>query len=212
MKKFHCVRNKCLVFQHLPRITSHLRVCTQAFLHCLLRIVKKIYTHRWFTPAMIYTILVDIDSNVVKWPKTLHLIREGYFQGMVEGNECRRLLKSIPHLRSILLKVWMHSAPSFQWDIVDIPKLRKEIAAFRQHWKQTGLKLIPKVHIICDHLFNFIELHEGKNSHLYSGHSHESLHRDFKKRENGERSDTNSEVFHQHLYQAVLEFNGLHGY
>ena len=51
---------------------------------------------------MIYTILVDIDSNVVKWPKTLHLIREGYFQGMVEGNECRRLLKSIPHLRSIL--------------------------------------------------------------------------------------------------------------
>jgi len=50
-----------------------------------------------------YAVLVDKIPEVEDWPHSLHLIREGYHSGLFEGNECRRLLRNINKLESIII-------------------------------------------------------------------------------------------------------------
>ena len=202
-----------LLFSDSDPSVRVLDVCALPMLHVHIGIINKAYTE-----------LIKIIPEAEDWPRCLNLVREGYHSGSFEGNECRALLKNIDKLEKIIVASEHHDAgikfisvfESFNRvitlvnePVVDQIKLERAVMCFRHSWKESEMSLTPKVHLVFDHLIDFVKSKNGRNMSIYSEQSHESLHAKFDKVwAKYKIKDIQQKNYGSHLLRAVLDFNG----
>ena len=114
-----------------------------------------------------------------QWTRELHLHEEKYHGTGFEGNEVTKMLKNTDVLEEILcrnekldigakylsvLRTFQLINSTYCADVVNVSNLREQIEKFRKLWKLSGMPLIPKVHVILNHLLDFVVLRGGKKS------------------------------------------------
>ena len=102
---------------------------------------------------------------------------------------------------------------AFCCTVVDVSVLEIRVQKFKLLWKESGMSLIPKVHVICDHLLDFVKLHENMNMYQVSEQSHEALHAEFAKTWSKYAvKETSNPHYKDRLLRSVCDFNGSHAY
>ena len=161
------------------------------------------------------------------WPASLHLHKEQYHGSGFEGNEVSTLLKNVDRLTLILQQCnregegqrfvavfqrfyelnHVYSEPQ-----VNLQNLHTKIDGFMKAWKDSGLNLIPKVHLIQAHLAEFVQLRGSRNMYIYSEQAHESLHAEYAKVwAKYCIKETSNPHYKDKLLRSVSDYNGSHG-
>lgn len=194
-----------------------LQKCAPPWLHIRLGAVNHTYTK-----------LKIVAPEAAKWPEALHLHEERYHGTGFEGNECQRLLENIDLLEDILSQFGKIEVGApfvrvfrsfykvnhiFSSSSVDVNALERQVKDFRQAWKESGMNLIPKVHIVFDHIVEFVKLRDAKNLYTVSEQSHESLHAEYAKTwKKYCVKETSNPNYKTNFLRSVLDFNGSHGF
>lgn len=214
-KDFHSVQREPLIMKQKPGGIKIIQVCAISWLHVTIGIVNHSVSK-----------LEDAVPEAREWPLVLHLHKESYHGSGYEGNECNKMLKNIPKLEEILrsydklaeggrfvnvLKAFRDVKDIYSKDTVIVSALEEAVSRFKESWRNASLPLIPKAHLVFDHLVDFVILRDAKNMYQLSEQSHESLHHEFdltwRKYAIKETSNPN---YKEHLFRAVCDFNGSH--
>lgn len=215
-KFFHNVIQESILFCGEDDNIKVMQFCALPLLHILLGVVNRMFSE-----------MSAKVSIVSEWPKALHLRQENYHGLGFEGNECKRLLESLPVLYDMMtsddievLRPYLRILESFK-DVnhlvhekeVDIRKLHDAIEEFGLAWKDSGVSLTTKVHLIIDHLEDFVRTWGGSRMELFSEQAHEAAHAEFQKIWSKYRvKEVSNPMFINRLHRAVLDFNGSHGF
>ncbi|KAF4683867.1 hypothetical protein FOZ60_008529 [Perkinsus olseni] len=146
--------------------------------------------------------------------------RSSYFDGALEGNGCSRLLDAvyddeIPFAASAEVYVTALKALKVVKDmcfgLTRQAGWRDSIVAFRSAWSNTGLRWTPKVHILCDHVVEYLENYEADDDvglGLSSEQSGESLHARVQRVWNQLfKVNADNELFSQRLIDCMVTYN-----
>jgi hypothetical protein len=216
-KFHHSVSNDAIIFKSKSDDIRVLEVCAIPTLHCFLGIVNKTFGE-----------MSKIIPEVDEWPKKLHVKKDNYHGSVFEGNECKKLMDNLHVLEKILLDcdqsdigkpfVKVFSTFSQINHLINSPKinidvLKQQISQFAKVWKESGMSLTTKVHIIIDHLIDFVVLRGENNLRLFSEQTHEAVHAEFWKTwAKYEVKDISNPIFEKRLLRAVLDYNGSHAH
>jgi hypothetical protein len=184
-------------------------------LHILLGICNKTFSE-----------LVKSVPEANEWPKKLSLRRENYHGNVFEGNECSKLLKNTFILEDILINSKKYDAGkhflfvfnsfkevlnSLHESLVDVNCLKRKIEDFKIAWKGSGMSVTTKVHIVFEHLVDFVILKECKNIGRFCEQSHESAHAEFDKTwRKYIVKEISNKHFKDRLLKSVIDYNSSH--
>jgi hypothetical protein len=101
---------------------------------------------------------------------------------------------------------------SLSQENIEIEDFKDCVQSFREAWKKSKMSLIPKVHLILDHLSEFVVLRGGRHMNLYAEQAHESLHYEFEQTwMKYQVKDVGNPLYKKRLLQGVCDFMGAHG-
>ena len=105
-----------------------------------------------------------------------------------EGPKCKAILKVLPAFKALVappVRKYIHVLEEFV-KVKDAcfshkldPNTRQIIKQFENTWKAAGLDMIPKVHILFEHVAEFCEK-RGVGLAIYSEQASETVHIKFK--------------------------------
>jgi hypothetical protein len=217
-QKYNNVLNERLILKNNSNSERVIDSCAVPLLHILLGVVNKIFK----------TLSAGSPNSAELWRTTLNLSRDSYHGQVFEGNECKKLLDNTSLLQDILetsfddvpkdLQRLVHLLELYS-DInrilhepeVNRAELQSAIEAFKATWKVSKMTVPTKVHIICYHLLDFVDIRGAANISQFSEQSHEAAHVEFMKTwKNYKVKERNNPRYKNNLYKATLDFNGSH--
>ena len=110
-----------------------------------------------------------LENELKEYSKKINVTRSGYHSDIYEGNECLKILQNTDKLQVMLSdkhKVYTETLDSLR--LIDesvsgktlndryetsISQFAKNVEVLRKNFK---FKLTPKIHIICDHLKDYL--------------------------------------------------------
>ena len=126
------------------------------------------------------------------WSDSLHLVRRHYHGGQFMGNHCSTLLDNVDALEKILLDTesymgipYVDTFRKFKtvkdkcFGLNLIEGYKVALHQFKISYLKLGIPVTLKVHIVFEHVLQFCEKY-GNGLGLYSEHSLESTHYDYK--------------------------------
>ena len=141
------------------------------------------------------------------------------FSFVVQGNECKVLLKNTEKLLELLPAEHCDFYMAFVAfnQVVDscfglelYPKYSSCIENFEKAYLKLGLNITPKVHLLIEHAVEDISLH-GQGLGLFNEAAAESIHADFDHFYGRYATkDNNSPTFLKKLQLAVTAYNSSH--
>lgn len=214
-KDFRSVQREPLILRHLPPSTKVIDVCALPWLHIRLGVVNH-------TVSKLFTAVPEAQA----WPEALHLHHERYHGGGYEGNECEKLLKNVDQLERMLANLnkieegkryllvfqcFNELNMEYSKDFVHVPSLQEAVTKFENAWRACSMPAIPKVHLIVDHLVDFVNSRGSKHMRLYAEQAHETLHSEYLKTwDRYAVKEITCPTYATNLLRSVLDFNGLH--
>lgn len=170
--------------------------------------------------------LLKAIPAALEWLTSLHIHREKYHGSGYEGNECQKVLKNVDGLKDVLNKIkqaeeghryvlvfqnFNQLNTEFSKDLVQVQLLRDAVSKFENAWRACALPAIPKVHLIVDHLVDFVTSRGGKHMHLYAEQAHEALHCEYQMTwDRYVVKKISSPCYKTNLWRSVLDYNGHH--
>lgn len=205
--------------------TLVLTLVPPAELHLLLGAVNHLYSHlreRWGSNE-------EGEYFADLWAKKGNVIREKLPYYAFNGNSCRTLLSGFC---LELLRTSVPNEPCYH-EYVDAfrkldkvvtscfgrnldPNYEKYISEFRASFLFLGIPITPKLHIIFEHISQFMKLMKDlgwypRGLGWYSEQAMESVHKDFMKIWQGSKYNISplNPKYDQNLLRAVCHFNSL---
>ncbi|CAL4251128.1 unnamed protein product [Meganyctiphanes norvegica] len=156
--------------------TLILDICAPPELHLMQDIVK-----------LIYDKMHKECPGVSLWLERIHIKPKNYHHGTFVDNDCLKRLKntdSLQQMADLNIQKYVHilralhlivtSCFGMKWD----PQYKTYINEFKDLFIDLGISITPKVHILTEHVPEFIEKH-GLSLDWYSEQALESVHYDF---------------------------------
>lgn len=216
-KNFHSVHKQPIITINQDPAMKILDLCALPWLHIFLGVVNHAYKK-----------LSHAVPEAKKWPISLHLHEENYHGSGFEGNECQTLLKRVDRLEEILkshdksnvgesfVKVFksFHALnEAFSKTVISMSQLEELVIEFRNVWRASGMPLIPKVHMITDHLIHFVALKGSKNMYRYAEQAHETVHCEYDKTwVKYQVKNVSNPMYKDRFLRSVIDFNGSHAF
>lgn len=214
-KDFRSVQRQPLILRHLPPSTRVIDVCALPWLHITLGVVNHTISK-----------LLKAIPNAKAWPESLHLHQESYHGSGYEGNECQKLLKNVERLEDLLVnlnqieegqryilvfRTFNQVNVEYSKESVQVPMLKDAVFKFEKAWRACSLPAIPKVHLIVDHLEDFVTSRGNQNMKLYAEQAHETLHSEYQRTwDRYAVKDISNPNYETSLWRSVLDYNGVH--
>jgi len=143
-------------------------------------------------------IVKHIYENMVKewpgaevWLKHINVKQKDYHHGAFVGNDCKKMLKNTDILQKIAEDQNAYSAQKYVnafkclndvisscFGMVLDTEYEHYIAQFKDVYIDLGISITPKVHILVEHVPDFIKKHK-RSLGWYSEQAVESIHYDF---------------------------------
>ena len=130
-------------------------------------------------------------KGVSLWLATIHIKQQKYHHGAFVGNDCLKMLKNVDTLQQIAEMHNMHVIQKYVhilrclYPIVTScfgmkldPQYNFYIQQFENVYKDLGISITPKVHILIKHVPEFIKKHT-RSLRWYSEQALENTHYDF---------------------------------
>ena len=165
------------------------------------------------------------------WVSGCNAYKRGQDHGKLNGNGCNQLLKeeSLMHLVALLPENLSNYAAAFQafskvvkgcFGYKVSKSIKKDIEEFREIYLKLGISVTPKVHIVFEHLYQFLadsnsnasKIGDWDGLGMYSEQAFEAIHAKFKKRWENFKVNPENEHYAQALLRAVCCYNGLNTY
>ena len=163
------------------------------------------------------------------WVAGCHAYIRGQDHGKLNDNGCNQLLKedSLVHLESLILEDHSKFASAFRafakvkkgcYSFIVSKSIKEDIQQFREIYLTLNRSVTPKVHIVFEHLYSFLEERAVANNGIwkglamYSEQAFKAVHADFKKRWERFKVNPDNESYDQALLQAVTCYNSLNIY
>jgi hypothetical protein len=187
-----------------------LNVFSPPSLHLTLGIVNKLYSE-----------LKHRSPLAEKWLEVLHIGKKEYHSGILEGKECKKLLKNTKVLENLCVRrseykvcqpfitcfEAFHNVISASFGKQMNPNLDEQINSFRESYLRLDISVTTKVHIIFNHLYSYCTRSKG-GLWTVSEETHESLHQDFDRRWSLVRvKDSTRETFRNAFSNCVVRYN-----
>ncbi len=166
------------------------------------------------------------DKKVVEeWARLQNIAKKDYRGGVMEGNQCRKLLKKsldlIPHLpqKYKLFGLALHrfdDVVSSCFGMHVVGDFEKSISDFKAAYGALGLSVTPKIHATVVHVPEWIKRHEARTGQRVglgyaSEQASESVHRDFLNRwEQGYKVSESNDKYADQLLRCVVRYNSSH--
>ena len=182
------------------------------------------------------------------WPETgfwvtgSNAYKRGQDHGKLNGNGCNQLLKeeNLIHLTALLPENLSDYGAAFRafakvvqgcytYKVSDT--IKEDIQKFRDIYLKLNISVTPKVHIVFEHLYQFLADSNASNDDadgdsnasndedsdwiglaMYSEQAFEAVHHNFKKRWENFKVNPDNENYDQAILRAVCCFNGLNTY
>ena len=177
MSGYRCIHPPLLTREDSERI---LAICAPPQLHLMQGIVKHIYDQ-----------MFKDWKGVSLWLATIHIKQQKYHHGAFVGNDCLKMLKNVDTLQQIAEMHNMHVIQKYVhilrclYPIVKScfgmkldPQYNFYIQQFENVYKDLGISITPKVHILIKHVPEFIKKH-NRSLGWYSEQALENTHYDF---------------------------------
>ena len=196
-----------------PDSTRIFEICPPDELHLLLGITKHIVdslNEEWG------------QNQLNDWLEIHGVRREKYYNGVMNGNACNKLLnkklhllrRKVPkkHLKFISALEAFNKVKKSCFGKVLSPTTRRDIEKFKQAFSKLEINYTPKIHVLIDHVANFCE--EFGSLAYFSTQAGESAHSDFKGTIKHYWVDemTNPDIFAKKLLAGVNKYNSKHIY
>ncbi len=158
------------------------------------------------------------NNLLYKWLERHNICKKNYRGGVLEGNQCREVLRKAQLLTKDMptdLKKYGQALQDFNLVVEGCfgksltPDFYDRINRFGQSFKQLDIQMTPKIHAILHHVPQFCERH-GQGLGNFSEQASEAVHSDFKKTWDRFKVDENRQSYSQQLLQAVVNYNGFH--
>ena len=173
-----CINPPLLMGEDRQRIID---ICAPPELHLMQGIVKYIYDKM----AKVF------PQGASLWLNKIHIKQQNYHNGTFVGNDCLKMLKNIDTLQQIaescnmfVIQKYIHILRCL-YDIVKScfgmnlnPQYQYYIKNFENVYKDLGISITPKVHILIRHVPEFIKKH-NRSLGWYSEQALESTHYEF---------------------------------
>ena len=164
-----------------------------------------------------YNALEKECANSEEWLNACNVKRSEYHGGAFEGNDCRKLLKSVKSLKEICQNDRFSEAFEAFNDVVVscygaklATDFEQKIDRFRHCYLKLNINITPKVHAVIFHVADFCNI-TGMGLGPWSEQCSESIHHDFSKVwENFKVKHTDNPEYGKRLLQAVCMYNSLH--
>lgn len=157
------------------------------------------------------------DMNVKNWLKTHNIVQSPFYDGQLQGNQCRSVLKKAGDLELALprsLGIYAISLSRFNevvnscYTNVLSVSYELDIKRFNDAFEKLALDKTTKVHIVTDHFVQFLKPRSIGMS-VFSEQAVESAHNLFSKIwENYKVTDSHSQ-YESRLFRAVMKFNSM---
>ena len=160
--------------------------------------------------------------GVSLWLNKIHIKQKNYHDGTFVGNDCLKMLKNVDILQQIAESENMHVIQKYVhilrclYNIVVScfgmtlnPLYYDHIQKFESVYKDLGISITPKVHILIKHVPNFIEKH-GRSLGWFSEQALESTHYDFLRNcweKQGYKRPLGHPDYAQKLLRAVIVYS-----
>ena len=176
-------------------------------LHLLIGVVNTLYSHM---------IKVWPQANI--WPKKCYVEKEAMHGGAFNGNSCMTLLNNVDLLRSMCPIQCLRFVELFSlfksivkscFSTTLLPDFRDHIHDFRKAYKDSGLPVTPKLHMVFYHVTEFC-CRTGGALGIWSEQATEAAHSDFKVTWNKYKVNLINPRYPERILHAVCEYNSLH--
>ena len=176
-------------------------------LHLLIGVVNTLCNH-----------LIKVGPQAIIWPRKCYVEKEAMHGGAFNGNSCMTLMNKIDLLRSLCPLRWLRFVELFSLFKLIVkscfgaalhPDFRRFIDDFRRAYKDSGLPVTPKLHMVFYHLPEFCDRTNGALG-IWSGQASEAAHSDFKVTLLKYKVNLINSRYPERLLHAVCEYNSLH--
>ena len=153
-----------------------------------------------------------------KWGVAHNICRADYHGGMLEGNDCKRLLQKAHLLYEHLPQNLKNFALALQkLDLVRTscfgktldPNFISYINSFKEIFMSLEINITPKLHILFEHVPMFCQ-RKNQGLGIYSEQASESVHHDFNETWTRYKSRENTESYENRFKRAVINYNSFH--
>ena len=169
----------------------------------------------------VYDRMYEDWSGVKLWLTQINIKQKKYHRGAFVGNDCIKMLKNVDRLQQIaefhnmhIIKKYVHILRCL-YDVVkscfgmklDV-EYEKYINIFQNVYKDLGISTTPKVHILIEHVPEFIKKH-NRSLGWYSEQALETTHYDFKRNcweKQGYKRKIGHPDYAQNLMSAVIAY------
>lgn len=158
------------------------------------------------------------SSNVSAFLARFHIQKDSHQGKQLNGNNCVRLLQHLDDLEKLIprnLKPYVSALRDFDnvrkacFGMTLDPNFKHYIKKFGDAFENLGLSKFPKLHVLVDHVPEFID-RKQKPLGFYSEQASESVHYDFQKTWEYFKVNNSHPSFGSQLYRAVLKYNKKH--
>lgn len=162
---------------------------------------------------------LQLWDDVSKWPNSLYIQQTGFHGGDFIGGDCLKLLRNVDVLASICplhIVPFVQALRDFHQVVISCfgrelhPDFREHLDKFATSYRDIGISVTPKVHIVIAHVGDFCE---QANSGLgpYSEQAFESAHKVFQNFWSKHLvKDLENPSYPHALLKSVVEFNSKH--
>ena len=171
----------------------------------------------------LFAALLKVFPQGTLWTDSLHIKQQPYHGGHFAGNECRKMLKNIDLLQSIVEKHSCYAAiplvdvfrkfnavVSACFGCVLDPSYVQKIEAFRVAYVALqNVSVTPKVHAVFFHVKDFIDKH-GQALGLYSEQATEAMHHNFQVHWQRYKRPNHHPEYSKKLQCCLVDFNSKH--
>ena len=173
--------------------------------------------------------LEKVWSEAGFWVSGSNAYKRGQDHGKLNGNGCNQLLKeeNLIHLVALLPDGLSDYGDAFRafakvvqgcYSYKVSATIKEDIQKFQDAYLKLNISITPKVHIVFEHLYDFLADSNASNSGewiglaMYSEQAFEAIHHSFKKRWENFKVNPDNENYDKKILRAVCCFNGLNTY
>ena len=163
--------------------------------------------------------LTEVWSGCEAWIQACNVVKDDYHGGAFEGNECRKLLKNVAKLRSIIPEQFIGYADTLEkidkvvkacYGTQLLPSYKEDIVDFRNSYLDLGISVTPKVHGVMFHVEEYCSA-VGMGLGPWSEQCSEAIHHDFLTVwKNFKIKKMDHKDYGTNLLKAVRMYNGKH--